>query len=58
MSYEQSDILRSQAKINKSERMLSQACELPPLITSEQDFLFFTLNESHPNYISSKKFVL
>ncbi|EJL6431528.1 sugar metabolism cluster protein, partial [Vibrio cholerae] len=28
MSYEQSDILRSQAKINKSERMLSQACEL------------------------------
>ncbi|EGR2427794.1 TPA: PEP/pyruvate-binding domain-containing protein [Vibrio cholerae] len=55
MSYEQSDILRSQAKINKSERMLSQACELPPLITSEQDFLFFTLNESHPNYISSKK---
>ncbi len=51
----QSDMLRDQAWLNKAERQLSLACELPPLITSEQDFNFFTLNESHPNYIGTNK---
>ncbi|MGL6002574.1 MAG: PEP/pyruvate-binding domain-containing protein [Plesiomonas sp.] len=57
LSNKQLEILLTQAKLNKEERMLNQACELPPLITSEQDFLFFTINESYPNYIGSKKII-
>ncbi|BBP43108.1 PEP/pyruvate-binding domain-containing protein [Thiosulfativibrio zosterae] len=36
-------------------RKTNLACELPPLIVSEQDFHYFTLNENHPNYIGSTK---
>lgn len=47
--------LYNQANLYKEERILSLACELPPLLTSLRDFQFFTLNESHPNYIGSTK---
>ncbi|ELH8888560.1 sugar metabolism cluster protein [Vibrio cholerae] len=55
LSLVESERLRDQACLNNLERKLSLAYELPPLITTEQDFSLFTLNESHPNYIGSNK---
>jgi len=46
--------LKECSSINRKEKNISSVCELPPLITSEQDLTSFTLNESHPNYIGSK----
>lgn len=42
------------AKRNKYERAVSLACQLPPLLTDEKDFIFFTLREDKPNFIGSR----
>ncbi len=47
--------LTSQAHFKKAEREISLSCKLPPLISSQQDFYSFTLNEAHPNFIGLTK---
>lgn len=51
----QRDALLVEAKLQKAERELAATCLLPPLLTSDLDFSFFTLNESQPNYIGVNK---
>lgn len=45
--------LKTVSELNKESRKANLACALPPLIVCKQDFMSFTLNENHPNYIGS-----
>lgn len=47
--------LRQEAELNLQQKKLSLACQLPPLISSENDFYSFVLNQSHPNFIGVNK---
>jgi len=42
---------------NKRQRDVSRACQLPPLISSFEDFSLFTLTEEKPNFIGSKRVI-
>ncbi|MDA7819984.1 PEP-utilizing enzyme [Flavobacteriaceae bacterium] len=47
--------LKEESFCNQVDKNLNLKCLLPPIISSINDFSFFTLNESNPNYIGSKK---
>ena len=55
ISDEKSVLLRQIANLNEQDKLASLLCELPPLISSLNDFSNFIVNEGHPNYIGSKK---
>ena len=49
--------LRQEAGVNLQQKKISLSCRLPPLITSENDFYSFVLNESYPNFIGVNKVI-
>ncbi|GKT11855.1 MAG: glutamine kinase [Thiomicrorhabdus sp.] len=49
--------LKRDAEENSQQKKLSLSCQLPPLITKENDFCSFVLNESHPNFIGVNKVI-
>lgn len=46
--------LSTKAQHYAYERSVSLACQLPPLLKSEEDFSFFVLTEDKPNFIGSR----
>lgn len=48
-------VLKAVAKQNSADKQLSLACQLPPLLTSKQDFEVFLLTEDKPNFIGAER---
>ena len=48
------DLVRQNLELNQKERDLMLRCELPPLLTSVDDIMSFTLMTGTPNFIGSK----
>jgi choline kinase len=47
--------LKRAANANRAEREVSHACQLPPLLCHEDDFVAFILTEEKPNYIGTTR---